>query len=89
MHFELVLVGRKISNADTEIQSRLDNQIHRGELGLVAEDKRMKRYVLNWYTLLDGIELTYGHLLKTLELQRNTLAGAQKDELVAELQKTA
>lgn len=89
MHFELVLVGRKISSADTEIKSRLDNQLHRGELGLVAEDKQMKRYVLNWYTLLDGIELTYGHLLKTLELQRNALDGAEKDELVADLQKTA
>lgn len=41
------------------------------------------------YTLLDGIELTYGHLLKTLEIQRNALDGAEKDELVADLQKTA
>ena len=87
MHFELVLVGRKISNADMEIQSRLRNQLGRGELGLVSDDPRMKRYVLNWYTLLDSFELSNTFMLDKLKMQRLALEEASKDELVAELQK--
>ncbi|GAC1414940.1 MAG: hypothetical protein NVSMB6_17200 [Burkholderiaceae bacterium] len=33
MRFELILVGRQISSADTEIKSRLNGQIARGEVG--------------------------------------------------------
>lgn len=87
MHFELILVGRKISSADFEINSRLENQLARGEMGLVSVDARMKRYVLSWYTLLDSFELSHGHLLKTLEIKRDALSSSTKDELVSELQK--
>jgi len=75
MHFELVLVGRKISSADVEIRSRLRNQLGRGELGLVSDDPRMKRYVLNWYTLLDSFELSNTFMLEKLKLQRIALEG--------------
>ncbi|MFC5526175.1 ATP-binding protein [Rhodanobacter ginsengisoli] len=85
-YFELILVGRKISDADTEIESRLRNQLHRGETGLVAEDERMKRYVLNWYTLLEGFELTNGALLERLKLQRDNLSSNSRDQLVNSLQ---
>jgi hypothetical protein len=86
MQFELILVGRKISSADFEIKSRLKNQLAHGEMGLVSIDDRMKRYVMNWYTLLDSFELSHGHLLKTLELKREALSPSTKDELVRELQ---
>jgi hypothetical protein len=86
LQFELILVGRKISNVDFEIKSRLQNQIEKNEMGLVSVDSGMKRYVLNWYTLLDGFELTHGHLLRILELRRNELTTATKDALVTELQ---
>lgn len=89
MHFELVLVGRKISSADIEIRSRLRNQLGRGELGLVSEDPRMKRYVLNWYTLLDNFELSSTFMLEKLKLQRLALEGVSRDELVADLQEEA
>lgn len=88
MHFELVLVGRKISSADMEIGSRLRNQLGRGELGLVSDDPRMKRYVLNWYTLFDSFELSNTFMLDKLKLQRLALEGTSKDELVSELQET-
>jgi hypothetical protein len=86
MQFELILVGRKISSADFEIKSRLKNQLAHGEMGLVSVDDQMKRYVMNWYTLLDSFELSHGHLLKTLELKREVLSSSTKDELVRELQ---
>lgn len=86
LHFELILVGRKISSADVEIPSRLHNHVGKNEMGLVSSDPGMKRYVMNWYTLLDAFGLTHGHLLKTLELRRDELATTSKDVLVRELQ---
>lgn len=86
MRFELILIGRKISSADTEIKSRLNGQIARGELGLVSDDPRMKRYVLNWYTLLDSFELANGFLLEQLKLKRGLFEASTKEELVEELQ---
>lgn len=83
--FELILVGRKISAADTEIGSRLKQQLSRGEIGLVTDDDRMKRYVLNWYTLLEGFELANSALLERLKLQRDELS-LSKDGLVGSLQ---
>ncbi|QEZ48019.1 ATP-binding protein [Cupriavidus oxalaticus] len=64
MRFELILLGRKISSHDMEIESRMRQLLGRGELGLVSEDPRMKRYVLNWYTLLDAFELSNSFLLE-------------------------
>ena len=89
MHFELLLVGRKISSADVEIRSRLRSQLGRSELGLVSDDPRMKRYVLNWYTLLDSFELSNTFMLEKLKLQRLTLEETSKEKLVSELQEVA
>lgn len=86
MRFELMLVGRQISSADTEIKSRMDGQIARGELGLVSDDPRMKRYVMNWYTLLDSFELANTFLLEQLKLKRSLFEASTKQELVADLQ---
>ncbi|SAK51044.1 DNA mismatch repair protein [Caballeronia glebae] len=86
MHFELILIGRKISAADTEIESRMRGQIARGELGLVSDDPRMKRYVLNWYTLLDSFELANTFLLEQLRFRRDSFNQSTKDQLVEELQ---
>jgi hypothetical protein len=86
IRFELILVGRKISQADTEINSRLQGQIHKSEMGLVSDDGAMKRYVMNWYTLLDGFELAHSHLLEVLKFRRDDLSGSTKEKLVADLQ---
>lgn len=86
MHFELILLGRKISGADMEIASRMRGQISKGEMGLVSDDERMKRYVLNWYTLLDGFELSNEYILRQLKVRRDDLSALTKDDLVADLQ---
>jgi hypothetical protein len=86
MHFELVLLGRQISSADTNIKSRLNAQLLRNDPGLVTEDPRMKLYVMNWYTLLDGFELTNGFMLDKLKLKRDDYSAEPREALVAELQ---
>ena len=86
MHFELILIGRKISSSDMEIASRLRSQLNQGELGLVSDDPRMKRYVLNWYTLLDGFELSHSSMLELLKLKRLNLENESKDNLLVDLQ---
>ena len=86
MHFELILIGRKISPADSEIASRMKGQITKGEMGLVSDDDRMKRYVLNWYTLLDSFELSNSFMLQHLKLRRDFLSDWSKVELVENLQ---
>jgi hypothetical protein len=86
MHFELILLGRQISSADTIITSRLNAHVLRNDPGLVTEDPRMKLYVMNWYTLLDGFELTHGFMLEKLKLKRSDYSAATRQELVAELQ---
>ncbi|ARU90619.1 DNA mismatch repair protein [Pseudomonas sp. M30-35] len=73
MHVELILVGRKISDQDSEIESRINNHILKGEMGLVSDDPRMKRYVKNWYTILDDFELRNNHFLDNLKIERESL----------------
>lgn len=86
MHFELILLGRQISSADTIIKSRLNAHALRNDPGLVTEDSRIKLYVMNWYTLLDGFELTHGFMLDKLKLKRDDYSAATREELVVELQ---
>lgn len=88
MHFDLILIGRQISSADEQIKSRLNGLIPRGEHGLVADDPRMKLYVLNWYSLLDSFELSNSFMLEKLKLKRAELDSTAKEELVTELQET-
>lgn len=86
MHFELVLLGRQISSVDTIITSRLNAHVLRNDPGLVTEDPRMKLYVMNWYTLLDGFDLTHGFMLDKLKLKRDDYSTETKEALLAELQ---
>lgn len=86
MDFELILVGRKISSEDTLITARKDMLIQRGELGLIAEEPRMKLYVMDWYTLLDSFDLSNDFMLEHLKLRRAEFAGDPKEKLIAELQ---
>lgn len=86
MRFELLLLGRKISDRDFEIRDRMNQMLAHQEIGLVASGPGMKRYVLNWYTLLDGWELTHQHILEKLKLKREELTGQTKDTLVRGLQ---
>jgi hypothetical protein len=89
MHFELILIGRKISEADTEIRSRMQGQVAKGLPGLVSDDARMKRFVLSWYTLLDNFLLTNQAMIDALKLKRDSYADSSRQELIADMQKKA
>ncbi|MFP1914363.1 ATP-binding protein [Lonsdalea quercina] len=88
MHFELILIGRKISKDSFEIDSRLNAHIQKGDMGLVGDDPRMKRYVKNWYTIFDSFELTNRFMLDKLKLERDNIeySNLSSKELVTELQ---
>ncbi|TBM09298.1 ATP-binding protein [Hafnia alvei] len=86
MHFELILIGRRISISDTEIPSRLANHVSRGDVGLVSDDPNMKRYVKNWYTIFDSFELSNSFMLEKLKMERDSIERNSREELVKELQ---
>lgn len=86
LHFELILIGRKISSQDIEIPSRLSNYAGRGDVGLVSDDANMKRYVKNWYTIFDTFELTNSFMLEKLQMERDVIERKSREELVKELQ---
>ncbi|OKP27557.1 ATP-binding protein [Serratia fonticola] len=73
LHFELILIGRKISKNSFEIESRLNSHILKGDMGLVSDDPRMKRYVKNWYTIFDSFDLVNRFMLDKLKLERDTI----------------
>ncbi len=85
MHFELILLGRQISSADTNITSRLNTHVLRNDPGLITDDPRTKLYVMNWYSLLDGFELTHGFMLDKLKLKRDDYSAETREALVAQL----
>lgn len=86
MHFELILLGRQISSADTIIKGRLSAQVLRNDPGLISDEPRMKLYVMNWYTLLDSFELTNSFMLEKLRLKRDDYSVVSREGLVEELQ---
>ncbi|MGP2800990.1 ATP-binding protein [Serratia bockelmannii] len=86
MHFELILIGRRISISDTEIPSRLGNHVSRGDVGLVSDDPNMKRYVKNWYTIFDAFELSNSFMLEKLKMERDVIEKNSREDLVRELQ---
>lgn len=86
LHFELILIGRKISSQDIEIPTRLSNYAGRGDVGLVSDDANMKRYVKNWYTIFDTFELTNSFMLEKLQMERDVIEKKSREELVKELQ---
>lgn len=86
LHFELVLIGRKISSKDFEIPTRLNNYAARGDVGLVSDEPNMKRYVKNWYTIFDTFELSNSFMLEKLKMERDAIERNSREELLRDLQ---
>lgn len=86
MRFELILVGRTISDRDYEIKSRIEGYSSHGEPGLVGSDSKIKRYVKTWYTIFDEFNISSDYLVSTLKTQRETLSSYSAPELVESLQ---
>jgi hypothetical protein len=88
MKFELILVGRKISDCDFEIPSALETAEEKNEPGLVfSHDKgRIKGFVKTWATIFDEFELANHYLLEKLKLKRESLEHETPKSLVSGLQ---
>ncbi|MDV5167428.1 ATP-binding protein [Photobacterium rosenbergii] len=88
MKFELILVGRKVSDSDYDIPSALETAEEKNEPGLVfSQDKgRIKGFVKTWATIFDEFELSNHYLLEKLKLKRDSLEGETSVSLVSTLQ---
>mgnify|MGYP006231313503 FL=1 len=88
MKFELILVGRKVSDGDYDIPSALETAQEKNEPGLVfSQDKgRIKGFVKTWATIFDEFELSNHYLLDKLKLKRSSLENENASSLVLELQ---
>lgn len=87
MKFELILVGRKISNLDFEINAALETVEIKNEPGLVFDIKNgcIKGFVKTWGTIFSEFELSNYYLLDKLKVRREFLDGATAEELIDEL----
>jgi hypothetical protein len=88
MRFEIILVGRKISDADLEIESALETAEAKNEPGLVfsLKNERIKGYVKTWGTIFTEFELANDYLLNQLQTKRDSLDSKSSTELISELQ---
>lgn len=88
MRFEIILVGRKISDADFEIESALETAEAKNEPGLVfsLKNERIKGYVKTWGTIFAEFELANDYLLNQLQTRRDSLDSKSSTELISEFQ---
>ncbi|MBF8223744.1 hypothetical protein, partial [Halomonas sp. 328] len=87
MRFEIILVGRKISERDFDINSALETAEAKNEPGLVFSTKndRIKGYVKTWGTIFAEFDLSNHYLLERLKTKRNSLETKSSDQLVDDL----
>lgn len=87
--FEIILVGRKISEKDYEITNRLESLADKNDPGLIGTGK-IKRYVKTWQTIIDEFKISSSYLLTHLKAQRDNLENETAASLTLSLQqKTA
>lgn len=74
--YEIILVGRKISDNDFDIQERLNSLIDRNDPGLIGagtSSNPIKKYVKTWKTITEEFEISHNFMLSTLKTQRDRL----------------
>lgn len=91
MRFEIILVGRKISERDFYINSALDTAESKNEPGLVFSTKndRIKGYVKTWGTIFAEFDLSNHYLLEQLKTKRKSLEAKSSNQLVDDLKNPA
>ncbi len=88
MQFELILIGRKISQNDDLISRNLEDMKHHAEYGLVSNANNIKCYVKDWYTIFNEFDLSNNYLLGTLQTKLESLSEVETEELITDLQTT-
>lgn len=86
MRFELILIGRKISKDDYQIQNRIDGLKHNSEVGLVS-DGRIKCYVRDWFSIFDEFDLSNDYLLENLNSKLDDISENSTKEIISDLKK--
>ena len=86
MRFELILIGRKISQTDTSIKSKLESSKNHQEKGLINKDGKIKTYVRDWFSILDEHELSHNYLLEKLKPKLPDYTDVKPSELIEKLQ---
>jgi len=67
--YEIILVGRKISNSDVTIRNALKGFSDKNDPGLVG-DGPIKKYVKTWKTIIEEFSIKNNFLLETLQTRR-------------------
>lgn len=87
--YEIVLVGRKISESNFDIQERLNNLTDKNDPGLIGAGtpiNPIKKYVKTWQTIIEEFQISHDFMLSTLKTQRDSLEiESTKDELLEAL----
>lgn len=82
--YEIILVGRKISDADYDIRARLADMADKNDPGLVGSGP-IKRYVKTWRTIIEEFQLSNEYLLGVLKTQRENLENESRQDLLKAL----
>lgn len=87
--YEIVLVGRKISDSNFDIHERLNNLADRNDPGLIGAGTTtnpIKKYVKTWQTIIEEFRISHDFMLSTLKTQRDSLEiETTKEELLESL----
>lgn len=86
IHFELILIGRKISKDDFSITSHVNSLKDKGEKGLILHNGNIKCYVKSWYSIFQDFQLSNSYLLDNLKSKYEDLSDESKISLVDDLQ---
>ncbi len=83
--YEIILVGRKISDKDFAIRDKLRDLMDKNEPGLIGSGP-IKRYVKTWRTIIEEFKISNDYLLSALQTQRDALENESREDLLRELQ---
>lgn len=90
--YEIVLVGRKISDSNFDIHERLNNLADKNDPGLIGagtQNNPIKKYVKTWQTIIEEFKISHDFMLSTLKTQRDALElESTKEELLEALKET-
>ncbi|SEA28634.1 ATP-binding protein [Marinobacterium iners] len=88
LKFDIILVGRKISEKSFDIPNSLKSCEKENDPGRVyiTSDERIKCYVKTWASIFNEFELSNSYLLRNLKMKRDVLEGKAGKEVIADAQ---
>ena len=87
IRFELILVGRKLSDSDTSISDKIETAKIYQEKGLISKTNKIKCYVRDWFSILHELELSNEYLIEKLKPKLPDFTQLTDKQIVEDLQK--